>query len=116
MKEIIKANGKTYEVENMTTTTNTISFQPIGETFENMRAVFSGVSEFEIINEEGETYGYYRNLSLLSIDLNENLEAEKTTLTVVMHIANQIEYRLNTLEETQLEQDDLIAGIIFGEE
>lgn len=108
MTELVTANGITYECKNVSTGTDSISFTVEGYTAAEMEEALEGVSEITT-SYEGELrpHGTFGNLKLESVTKN----ADDGSVTIKMHIKNEIERRLDALEESQKRQDEAIYGI-----
>lgn len=113
MKEIINANGMNYECSSVETTTNSISFTTEGNADE-LKELLKDVKEITVSDEEGVVYGEYSNLALQSVTTNILDESENVTIT--FRIKSDMEIRIEALEESQNDQDETIAEIIFGGE
>ena len=116
MNEIITANGVKYTVQNLNTGLNTISFMVQGLTVEDAEAAFRNVVSLTIGTigtDEAEdiVYGEYPNVTYESItkDAEDNI-------TVTMHIPTKTELQIAELQESQAEQDEVIATMMFGGE
>ena len=109
--EYITANGTKYECQNVTTSTNSISFTMEGQEIDTISTAFKDVTELKVSNESEEVYGTYSNLMFESATVYKD-----GSITVVMHIPSATEVRLKSLESSQAEQDELIAEIMFGGE
>lgn len=116
MNEIITANGVKYTVQNLNTRLNTISFMVQGLTVEDAEAAFRNVVSLTIGTigtDEAEdiVYGEYPNVTYESItkDAEDNI-------TVTMHIPTKTELQIAELQESQAEQDEVIATMMFGGE
>ena len=105
MKEIITVNGTNYSAENVTTTSNSISFSLSGNTAE-IKSVFENATELTVSNEDGEVYGEYANLTFESIT-----EYADSTIVVTMHIPSPLELAVSQLQTSQAEQDEAIAEL-----
>lgn len=57
-----------------------------------------------------EPHGIYKNLKLESVSTN----AEDGSVSVTMRIKSEIEIRLDALEQSQAEQDSVLAEIMYG--
>ena len=116
MNEIITANGVKYTVQNLNTGLNTISFMVQGLTVEDAEAAFRNVASLTVgIIGTDETediiYGEYPNVIYESItkDAEDNI-------TITLHIPTKNELQIAELQESQAEQDEAIATIMFGGE
>lgn len=110
--EYITANGIEYECQTVTTGNNSIYFTMKGQAISSIEAAFKGVTELTVCGEPGgEAYGVYNHLSFESATVYED-----GSIQVTMHIPDAMELRLAALEATQVEQDEAIAGLMFGGE
>lgn len=116
MNEIITANGVKYTVQNLNTGLNTISFMVQGLTVEDAEAAFRNVASLTVgtigtDETEDIIYGEYPNVIYESItkDAEDNI-------TITMHIPTKNELQIAELQESQAEQDEAIATIMFGGE
>lgn len=109
--EYVTVGSENYQTENVTTGTNSISFaladMPIADVVEK----FSHVTELEVSGADLQPYGIYKNLTFASATVDAN-----GVVAVTFHIANDSEVRLKNLEQTQAEQDEVIAELIDGGE
>jgi CRISPR/Cas system type I-B associated protein Csh2 (Cas7 group RAMP superfamily) len=116
MNEIITANGVKYTVQNLNTGLNTISFMVQGLTVEDAEAAFRNVASLTVgtigtDETEDIIYGEYPNVIYESItkDAEDNI-------TITLHIPTKNELQIAELQESQAEQDEAIATIMFGGE
>lgn len=120
MKEFVTANGTTYECKNVTTGIDSITFTVDGYTANDLMAAFADVSELTVSFEKQkeswddstdivleDPHGIYKNLKLESVSTN----VEDGSVSVKMHIKNEIERRLDALEEGQALQDGAIMDL-----
>jgi hypothetical protein len=107
--EYITANGTEYECQTVTTATDGISFTVDGNVSE-VATAFGEVTSLTVAGEDKEVYGVYDNLTFSYAMVDSD-----SVVTVFMSIKSDAEQRIETLEQTQTEQDELIAGIMFGE-
>ena len=107
--EYIKAGGIEYECQKVTTGTDSITFIIGGQTVESIHKAFKDITELTISGEDKKTYGIYSGLtfSLASVDVDD-------IVSVKMLLKTPEEIRLDNLEKTQTEQDELLASILFG--
>ena len=116
MNEIITANGVKYTVQNLNTGLNTTSFMVQGLTVEDAEAAFRNVASLTVgtigtDETEDIIYGEYPNVIYESItkDAEDNI-------TITLHIPTKNELQIAELQESQAEQDEAIATIMFGGE
>ena len=103
--EIITVNGVAYTAQNVTTSSNSITFSMEGEVAE-IKSVFENATELTVSNEDGETYGEYTDLTFESITAYAD-----GSIVVTMHIPSKIELALSQLQTSQAEQDEAIAEL-----
>lgn len=106
MNEKIIANGITYDAENVTTSTNSISFT-LNDTAENLKTAFKDVTEINVSDNDGQVYGTYEHIYFESV--TEYAEDGKATVT--MHIMSKTEIAITDLQTSQAEQDEAIAEL-----
>lgn len=109
--EYITANGVVYAAKSVTTSINTISFVVGGNATEEAKTAFQPVTELTVSGEDKVAYGIYNNLSYESVTEYADGEVE-----VTMHIKSTTEVRLDELERSQAEQDEVIAEMLGGGE
>lgn len=107
--EYIKAGGIEYECQTVTTGTDSITFTMEGQAVESIHTAFKDVTELTVSGEDKKTYGIYSGLtfSLASVDVDD-------IIIIKMLLKTPEEIRLDNLEKTQTEQDELLASILFG--
>lgn len=108
--ENITANGISYKCHSVTTGTTSISFTMEGQDIGDIRTAFQDVTHLTV-SGEGDVYGSYENLLFESATVYADGK-----ITVTMHIPIEMELRLADLEATQAEQDEVIAGLMYGGE
>lgn len=124
MKEFAAANGIIYECKNVTTGLDSITMTMENQTADEMIAAFECVSELTVSFEKNndsllgdhelvldEPHGIYKNLKLESVSTN----VLDGSVSVTMHIKNEIERRLDALEAGQELQNgaiDELANIV----
>ena len=108
--EYITANGTQYECQNVSTSTNAITFTLANGDCEDVKATFSEVTEITV-SDGTNIYGTYSNLVFESVTLYAD-----DTIRVTMHIMSEEEIWKANMEASQAEQDDMIASLVFGEE
>ena len=108
--EYITANGVEYACKAVVTGVDSITFSMEGQAVADMEKTFRPVTELTVAGEDKEIYGTYKNLSFESVTVYED-----GTVMVTMHIKSDTEIRLESLEQTQAEQDEVIAELLGGE-
>lgn len=109
--EFVKANGAEYACEAVVTGIDSISMLMKGQAVADIETAFCQVTELTVADEEKEIYGTYKNLSFESATVYED-----GTVMVTMHIKSKTELRFESLEQTQAEQDEVIAELLGGGE
>lgn len=120
MKEFVTANGSIFECERVETGVGSITLIMRDQNFDDAKSFFQNVTElttsFDKQNRRAslngdldleEPHGVYKNLKLESVSEN----VEDGTISVTMHIKNEIEQRLDSLEKTEKIQNDVIAEL-----
>ena len=108
--EFVKANGVEYACKAVVTGVDSISFSIEGQAVADMEKAFRPVTELTVAGEDKEIYGTYKNLSFESA----TVYGDGSTM-VTMHIKSDTELRLENLEQTQAEQDEVLAELLGGE-
>lgn len=107
--EYIKANGITYECQNVTTSADAISFTVEGHEIETIKDKFGAVTALTVSNSSGDVYGTYENLLFESATVFVD-----GSIKVVMHIPTEMELRVMALEAALEEHDELVSEILYG--
>ncbi len=108
--EYVIIGEEKYKTESVNTRTDSISFVLADMKISDAVEKFSCVTELKVSGENLEPYGIYENLTFKSATVDTN-----GLVTVDFHIANAEEIRIANLEQTQTEQDEVIAELIGGE-
>lgn len=108
--EFIKANGVEYACKAVVTGVDSISFSMEGQAVADIEKAFRPVTELTVSGEDKEVYGTYKNLSFESATAYGD-----GTVMVTMHIKSKTELRFESLEQTQAEQDEVLAELLGGE-
>ena len=108
--EYITANGVEYACKAVVTGVDSISFSIEGQAVADIEKAFRPVTELTVAGEDKEIYGTYKNLSFESATVYED-----GRVMVTMHIKSATELRLENLEQTQAEQDEVLAELLGGE-
>ena len=108
--EFVKANGAEYTCKAVVTGVDSITFSMEGQAVADMEEAFRPVTELTVADENKEVYGIYKNLSFESATAYGD-----GTVMVTMHIKSKTELRLENLEQTQAEQDEVLAELLGGE-
>ena len=107
--EYITVNGTEYECQSVTTGLDSISFVMAGQEISDIKTSFKDVTALEVSGEDKTVYGTYENLSFESATVYTD-----DSIRVTMHIKSDTEARLENLEQSQEEQDEVIAELIGG--
>ena len=108
--EFVKVNGVEYAFSSVITGIDSISFLIMQQKVADMEAAFRPVTELTVADEDKKIYGTYKNLSFESATVYED-----GSTMVTMHIKSDTEIRLESLEQTQAEQDEVLAELLGGE-
>lgn len=108
--EYITANGVEYAAKSVTTKMDGIGFTLEGDVSE-IASAFKSVTELTVSGEDKVVYGVYGNLSFSSAMVDS-----EGLITVFMRIKQDMEQHVETLEQSQAEQDEVIAEIMYGGE
>lgn len=108
--EFIKANGVEYACKAVVTGISSITFSMEGQAVSDIEKAFRQVTELTVAGEDKEVYGTYEHLSFESA----TVYGDGSTM-VTMHIKSDTELRLESLEQTQAEQDEVLAELLGGE-
>lgn len=109
--EYITVNGIEYVCQSVRTGIGNISFVMEGQEISGIKEAFKDVTVLEVLGEDKTAYGTYENLSFDSATVYAD-----DSIRVVMHIKSDEEIRLENLEQSQSEQDEMIAELMFGGE
>lgn len=108
--EYITANGVEYACKAVVTGVDSITFSMEGQAVADIETAFRPVTELTVAGEDKKIYGTYKNLSFESATVYED-----GSTMVTMHIKSDTELRLENLEQTQAEQDEVLAELLGGE-
>lgn len=108
--EYITANGVEYACKAVVTGVDSVTFSMEGQAVADIEAAFRPVTELTVAGEDKKIYGTYKNLSFESATVYED-----GSTMVTMHIKSDTELRLESLEQTQAEQDEVLAELLGGE-
>lgn len=108
--EFVKANGAEYACKAVVTGVDSITFSMEGQAVADMEEAFRPVTELTVAGEDKEVYGAYKNLSFESATTYGD-----GSVMVTMHIKSKTELRFESLEQTQAEQDEVLAELLGGE-
>lgn len=114
MKEFVTANGRTFECTNVATGLNTITLTMENQNRDELETFFRTVTGLTVSMEgEGEPHGVYTEPDYV-LKYKSITSYEDGTVAVTMHMKDEEERRLDALEESQAEQDTVIAEIMYG--
>ena len=108
--EFVKANGAEYACRSVATGISSITSSMEGQELADVEKAFRPVTELTVAGEDKKIYGTYKNLSFESATVYED-----GSTMVTMHIKSDTELRLESLEQTQAEQDEVLAELLGGE-
>ena len=108
--EYVISGEENYQTESIATGTDNISFVLANMAIADAVTKFSSATELKVSGADLEPYGIYQNLTFASATVNS-----AGLVTVTFHIASAEEIRIATLEQTQAEQDEVVAELIGGE-
>ena len=108
--EFVKANGAEYACRSVATGISSITFSMEGQELADVEKAFRPVTELTVADENKEVYGVYKNLSFESATAYGD-----GRVMVTMHIKSETELRFESLEQTQAEQDEVLAELLGGE-
>lgn len=108
--EFVKVNGVEYAYSSVITGIDSISFLLMEQKVADIEEAFRPVTELTVAGEDKKIYGTYKNLSFESATVYED-----GTVMVTMHIKSKTELRFESLEQTQAEQDEVLAELLGGE-
>ena len=108
--EFVKVNGVEYACKAVVTGVDSISFSIEGQAVADIETAFRQVTELTVAGEDKEVYGTYEHLSFESATVYGD-----GRVMVTMHIKSETELRFESLEQTQAEQDEVLAELLGGE-
>ena len=109
--EYVIIGGEKFQTEFVSTGINAICFALADIPIADVVTRFSGAKELRISGADLKPYGIYQNVIFASAMVNA-----EGIVTVTFRIATNEEIRLKNLEQTQVEQDEVIAELIGGGE
>lgn len=107
--EYVIIGEENYKTESVNTGTDSICFVLADMKISDVVEKFSGVTELKVSGENLEPYGIYQNLTFKSATIDAN-----GFVTLNFHIESAEEFRIANLEQSQSEQDEVIAELIGG--
>lgn len=109
--EYVNTGKESFQTESIMTGSNSISFALADMPIVEVVGKFSNLTELEVSGADLQPYGIYKNLAFASATVDTD-----GIVTVTFRIASDEEIRLANLEQTQAEQDEVIAELIGGGE
>ncbi len=116
-KEFVTANGRIFECTGIETKIGKITARMASGSADEMASFFSGVTEFKTSTEsEGKVHGTYSNLEFIkaSIKADGSVEVEMRILSEQEIEMAALKESQEALKESQAEQDELLAGLMYG--
>ena len=107
--EYVIIGSENHKTESVSTGTDCISFALADIAIADAVSKFESVTELKVAGEDLKPYGVYKNLTFKSATVDAN-----SLVTVEFHIASAEEMRLSTLEQSQEEQNVVIADVLYG--
>ena len=91
------------------------------KTVDELKELFTNVTELQIVDEEDVVRGSYENLKFISVEevvgsVSEDDDTSVPSVIVKLYIKSQLEVDVDTLKVTQDEQDEIISELVFGTE
>lgn len=108
--EYVIAAGESYKTASVTTGLNSIAFTLSDMPIADAVSKFASVTELDVCGADLQPYGVYRNLTFASAEVDA-----AGLVTVRFSITSDADARLAALEQSQAEQDEVIAELIGGE-
>lgn len=110
MNEIITVGGVKYTATNVETGPGIISFMLPGLTVDEAEAAFKNAESLTVGSEAGTVYGEYPNIKYESLTKDAD-----GNVSVMMSILTREQVQIRELQTSQGEQDEAIAGLLYGE-
>ena len=108
--EYVIVAGESYKTASVTTGLNSIAFTLSDMPIADAVSKFASVTELDVCGADLQPYGVYRNLTFASAEVDA-----AGLVTVRFSITSDADVRLAALEQSQAEQDEVIAELIGGE-
>lgn len=108
--EYVIAAEDSYKTASVTTGLNSIAFTLSDMPIADAVSKFASVTELDVSGADLQPYGVYRNLTFASAEVDA-----AGIVTVRFSITSDADVRLAALEQSQAEQDEVIAELIGGE-
>ena len=119
MGQYVIINGTEYECK-ASSELHYLLFTFTDKTVDEVKTIFNDVTSLKIAGEDKVVYGIYENLKLASVEeVFNNQESDDSVINAItvvakMYIKTQMEVDVDSLKETQNEQDELIAELLYG--
>lgn len=111
MKEFVTANGRIFECSSVTTGIDSITLRMENQDADDVEAFFRDVTAFTVaFEDEPEPHGIYEEPQF-SLSFESITKFEDGSIAVTMHIKNEIERRLDALEESDKIQNGAIMEL-----
>lgn len=108
-REYVTSEGESYKTESVTTGLNSIAFTLSDMSIADAVSKFASVTELDVSGADLQPYGVYQNLTFASAEVDA-----AGLVTVRFIIASATDVRLAALEQSQAEQNVVIADILYG--
>ena len=120
MNEYVVINDTKYECST-SSELHYLYFTFTNKTVDELKELFTNVTELQIVDEEDVVRGSYENLKFISVEevvgsVSEDDDTSVPSVIVKLYIKSQLEVDVDTLKITQDEQDEIISELIFGAE
>lgn len=114
MKEFVKANGRTFACREIKTRINAITLVMENQDRDELEAFFRGVTGCTVHMEgEEKPHGIYTEPDFV-LRFHSIATFEDGSVAITMRILTEQEMDLAALKESQAEQDELLAELMFG--
>ena len=120
MNEYVVINDTKYECST-SSELHYLYFTFTNKTVDELKELFTNVTELQIVDEEDVVRGSYENLKFISVEevvgsVSEDDDTSVPSVIVKLYIKSQLEVDVDTLKVTQDEQDEIISELVFGTE
>ena len=120
MNEYVVINDTKYECST-SSELHYLYFTFTNKTVDELKELFTNVTELQIVDEEDVVRGSYENLKFISVEevvgsVSEDDDTSVSSVIVKLYIKSQLEVDVDTLKITQDEQDEIISDLVFGTE
>ena len=120
MNEYVVINDTKYECST-SSELHYLYFTFTNKTVDELKELFTNVTELQIVDEEDVVRGSYENLKFISVEevvgsVSEDDNTSVPSVIVKLYIKSQLEVDVDILKITQDEQDEIISELIFGAE